>query len=120
VAKILVVDDEETERVGLAGILEKAGHEVTVAADGNEALAAYVRERFAVVVTDMVMPGRDGLGLISALKQVDPNAKIVAVSGKSRSQLEASTIFGADEVLAKPIDPEKLLATVAELAPRRS
>jgi CheY-like chemotaxis protein len=115
VAKILIVDDEETDRVGLAGILERAGHEVTMAADGNEALGLYMRERVDVVVTDMVMPGKDGLGLISALKQVDPNAKIIAASGRSRSQLEASTIFGADAVLTKPIDPERLLATVAEL-----
>lgn len=117
-AKILIVDDEETDRVGLAAILERAGHDVSLASEGNEALELYLRERIHVVVTDMVMPGGDGLGLISALKNVDPNAAIIAVSGKSRSQLEASTMFGADKVLTKPIDREKLLEAVKELAGR--
>lgn len=114
-ANILVVDDEEADRMGLAAMLESGGHEVCVAGEGNEALEMYLRRHIHVVVTDMVMPGGDGLGLISALKNVDPRAAIVAISGKSRSQLEASKIFGADRILEKPVDRETLLRAVADV-----
>lgn len=114
-AHILIVDDEETDRLGLAAMLESGGHEISFAEEGNEALEMYLRRHVHVVVTDMVMPGGDGLGLISALKHVDPQAAIIAISGKSRSQLEASKIFGADMILEKPIGREELLAAVAKL-----
>jgi CheY-like chemotaxis protein len=113
VANILIVDDEETDRLGLAAMLESDGHEVCFASEGNEAFEMYLRQRIHVVVTDMVMPGGDGLGLISALKNVDPGAAIIAISGKSRSQLEASTLFGADRILEKPVDRQALLDAVA-------
>ncbi len=112
-AHVLVVDDDEADRLGFAAMLRTAGHDVSLARDGDEALELYLTERIHVVVTDMVMPGRDGLSLISALRNLDPGASIIAVSGKSRSQLEASRIFGAREILAKPIDRDALVAAVA-------
>jgi CheY-like chemotaxis protein len=114
VASILIVDDDETDRVGLAAILQQAGHTVLTAADGDEALETFLAQRIHLIVTDMVMPGRDGLGLISALREVDPGAEIIAISGKSPGQLEASKVFGARRVLAKPIDREDFLAAVEE------
>lgn len=113
-ANILVVDDDEGDRLGLAAMLRRAGHAVSLARNGDEALELYVAKRIHVVVTDMVMPGRDGLSLISALRSLDPGASIIAISGKSRSQLEASKIFGAREILAKPIDPDALVTAVAK------
>jgi len=115
VARILIVDDDETDRVGLAAILEQAGHAVLTAADGDEALEAFLAQRIHLVVTDMVMPGRGGLGLISALREIDPATEIIAISGKSKVQLEASKVFGARKVLAKPIDRQDLLAAVEEV-----
>lgn len=114
-AKVLVVDDDEGDRLRLAAMLGGAGHDVSVAQDGDEALELYVAQRIHVVVTDMVMPGRDGLSLISALRNIDPRAAIIAISGKSRSQLEASKIFGAHKILTKPIERETLVAAVAEV-----
>ena len=96
-------------------MLESGGHEICFAEEGEEALDVYLSRSVHVVVTDMVMPGVDGLNLISALKSVDPRASIIAISGKSRSQLEASAIFGADRILEKPIDRKALLAAVSEL-----
>jgi CheY-like chemotaxis protein len=113
-AKVLIVDDDEADRIGLSAMLEGVGHDVRLARDGDEALELYVAEKIHVVVTDMVMPGRDGLSLISALRNVDPRARVIAISGKSRSQLEASKIFGARKVLSKPIEREALIAAVAE------
>jgi CheY-like chemotaxis protein len=115
VANILIVDDDETDRLGMAAMLESGGHEVCFAEEGNEALEMYLTRHIHVVVTDMVMPGGDGLGLISALKNVDPDAAIIAVSGRSRSQLEASKIFGADRIIEKPIDRDALLGAVADV-----
>ena len=114
-AKILIVDDDETDRVGLVAILEQVGHTVLVAENGDEALETFFAERVHLVVTDMVMPGRDGLSLISALRGVDPKTAIIAISGKSPGQLEASKIFGARAVLTKPIDREEFLTAVHEI-----
>ena len=119
-ATILIVDDDETDRVGLAAALRSEGHEIVLARDGDEALSVYLSQPVHVVVTDMVMPGRDGLSLISALREIDPRAKIVAVSGKSRSQLEASKVYGASSILEKPIDPKALTAAVREAVAARA
>lgn len=114
-AKILIVDDDEADLVGLAAALESDGHEVLLARDGDEALEIFLAQRIHLVITDMVMPGRDGLSLISALRSVDPGAAVIAVSGKSPSQLEASMTFGARKVLTKPIDRTDLLGAVHEV-----
>ena len=111
-ATILIVDDEEADLLGLAAMLEPEGHEVLLSRDGDEALELFVSQRVHLVLTDMVMPGRDGLSLISALKNVDPGAAIIAISGKSPGQLEASKAFGASKVLPKPIVREDLLGAV--------
>ena len=113
-ATILIVDDDETDRLRLAAALRSDGHEILMAQDADEALSVYVARRVHVVVTDIVMPGKDGLSLISALREVDPRARIVAVSGKSRSQLEASKVYGAMSILEKPIDPAALSTAVRE------
>jgi DNA-binding NtrC family response regulator len=117
-ARILVVDDDETDRVGLAAMLRSDGHEVVLAANSDQALDLYLASHVHVVVTDIVMPGRDGLGLIAMLKAVDPRASIVAVSGKSPSKLEASKVYGA-KVLTKPVDRGRLVAAVREAVAAR-
>jgi len=117
-ARVLVVDDDEADRLGLAAALRSDGHEIVLASNGNEALDLYLQKHVHVVVTDIVMPGRDGLSLIAVLKEVDPRACIVAVSGKSPSKLEASKVYGA-RVLTKPIDRKRLLAAVREVVGTR-
>lgn len=117
--KILIVDDEEAELLGLTALLESEGHEVVRARDGDEALALFLAQRIHLVVTDMVMPGRDGLSLISALREVDPGAAIIAISGKSRVQLEAAKVFGASKILAKPVERAVLLDAVDEVLGER-
>lgn len=116
---ILIVDDDETDRLGLAAALRSDGYDILLAGDADEALGVYVARRVHVVVTDIVMPGTDGLSLISALREVDPRARIVAVSGKSRSQLEASKVYGAMSILEKPIDPSALSTAVREAVAAR-
>ena len=117
-ARVLLVDDDETDRVGLAAVLRSDGHDVVIARDGNEALELYFASHVHVVVTDIVMPGRDGLSLISVLKEIDPRASIVAVSGKSPSKLEASKVYGA-QVLSKPVERRRLVAAVRQAVAAR-
>lgn len=117
-ARVLIVDDDEADRLGLAAVLRSDGHEIVLARDGDEALELYLARHVHVVVTDIVMPGRDGFGLISLLEEVDPRASIVAVSGKSPSKLEASKVYGA-HVLTKPVDRKRLVSAVREAAAAR-
>ena len=118
-ATVLIVDDEEGDLLGLAAALRPEGHDIVLARSGDEALDRYLAQRVHVVVTDMVMPGRDGLSLISAIREVDPRAAIVAVSGKDRGALEASKSYGARSVLEKPVTQGALVAAVREAVEAR-
>jgi two-component system cell cycle sensor histidine kinase/response regulator CckA len=99
-------------------MLRSDGHEVVLAANSDQALDLYLASHVHVVVTDIVMPGRDGLSLIAMLKEVDPRASVIAVSGKSPSKLEASKVYGA-KVLTKPVDRRRLIAAVREAVAAR-
>jgi CheY-like chemotaxis protein len=112
-ANILIVDDEEGDQLGLAAMLEGAGHRVIAAASGHDALRLYLEHPIHVVVTDIVMPEGDGLDLISRLRSIKPDAAIIAVSGKGRSGLSAARSIGANQVFEKPVAPEELVQAVA-------
>jgi hypothetical protein len=113
---ILVVDDEEGVRNLFRDVLQGAGHQVAVARDGNEALALARERRFDVVVTDLVMPEREGIETIMALRKDQPGVKIVAVSGAFGGlMLKAAGVLGADATMRKPVSPLDLLDTVRAL-----
>lgn len=118
--RILVVDDEEQIRRILRTTLERAGHEVETAADGNEAVAAYDPARHDLVITDIVMPEKEGIATIQELHQANPDVKIIAISGGGRispeEYLDWARRFGVHRTFTKPIDRDDLLRTVAELA----
>lgn len=117
-ANILVVDDEESDLLGLAALLESAGHQVLSAASGGEAVRLYIEHLIHVVVTDIVMPDGDGLDLISTLRGLKPDAVIIAVSGKGRSGLSAARSIGANRVFEKPVPGEALLEAVRQAVRR--
>jgi CheY-like chemotaxis protein len=112
--EILVVDDDQSARLLLRLILEDAGYQVREARNGGAALILIKEWMPQLMVTDMVMPGIDGEGLISRLRS-DPRTAalpIVAVTGHSGAMERAG---GANVVLAKPFNRGDLLATVASL-----
>lgn len=113
---ILFVDDEEELRELLRHVLERAGHLVKCAKNGIEASLAINGENFDVVVTDMLMPERDGLELITEIKEKHPAVRIVAISGGgqigSDQYLSMAKGFGADVLLRKPFAYQALLAAV--------
>ena len=119
-ASVLIVEDEETDRVILGNIAHGMGHDVHFASDGEEALKVYAGRSIDVVVTDLQMPNVDGLELIVTLQALFPDAKIIAVSGKGPAMLAAAKRKGVRVALSKPVDPHELLRAIAQAAPASS
>ena len=119
-ASVLIVEDEEADRVILGNIAHGMGHDVHFASDGEEALKVYAGRSIDVVVTDLQMPHVDGLELIVTLQSLFPDAKIIAVSGKGPALLATAVRKGALVALSKPVDPHELLRAIAQAAPAES
>ena len=113
VARILIVDDVESDRLISGAILEQAGHDTFFAEDGQQALGVFGGTEIDVVITDLQMPRADGLELISILRDVSPRPGIIALSGTGYDQLDMARAVGADATLTKPVDPEELLTALA-------
>lgn len=117
-ARILVVDDDEMERLLGRTILEGVGHELHFAKDGADAMRIFRTEDIDVVVTDLNMPRIDGLRLITEMREFDDRIPVVVVSGTESDQLERAQDLGAVETLFKPVDPQKLIDAVANALAR--
>ena len=113
-ANVLIVDDDEMDRLLEARIIEDAGHTPFFAADGEAAMTMYKENDIALVVTDLRMPKVDGLSLIRGILAHDPSARIIAVSGLAQ-HLEKAEKFGAIAGLVKPIQAEDLIKTIQEI-----
>ncbi len=117
--RVLVVDDEEQMRSMLRQVLESAGYEVMEAPDGNVALWIFKEKPADLIITDIIMPEKEGLETIIELKQDFPDVKIIAISGGGHGNkgqyLDMAKKMGADNTLAKPFEKEELLKTVHNL-----
>jgi len=119
-ARILIVDWEEGERVYLWSVLEKAGHELLFAADGQTALDVWNRQDLDLVITELYLPELNGLRLIRELVSRDRWGLVIAISEISADQLDLAEDYGACHILYKPVSPDRLLAAVeTALAGRR-
>ena len=114
-ARILIVDDEESDRRLAEAILERAGYEVLLAEDGEEALSVCREGSVDVVITDLQMPKVHGFELITALRETDHPPPIIAISGTGHHQLEIADALGAKFTMSKPINPDGLLAAVEQV-----
>ncbi len=115
-ARVLVVDDEPLFRGGLVELLRGQGIAADPAADGVEALRLLRRHAHRLVISDLAMPGLDGLGLMRAIKREVPGVRFVLVSGAASVSHAVSAIRdGAEDVLEKPLDRQRLFALVASL-----
>ena len=118
-AAVLVVDDDLELLRTLARRFHLAGSVVTVAKDGDEALARFNHSTPSVVVTDILMPNREGVETIMAMKTRAPEVKILAISGGgllgAAGVLDLARRLGADDVLAKPFRSGQVLEAVRRL-----
>jgi two-component system, LuxR family, response regulator FixJ len=113
VGRILVADDEDGVRTFLAESLERAGHEVTQVADGAAALRAAHEEPFDVVLTDLRMPGTDGMTVVRTVRTEQPDVEVVVLTafGDVATAVEAMKL-GAFDFFEKPFEDEVLIARI--------
>ncbi|MBF0550185.1 MAG: response regulator [Deltaproteobacteria bacterium] len=118
-AKILVVDDDLDFREMLCFSLRKDGFEVSEASDGNKAIKLVGCEPVDLVITDLIMPNKEGIELIMELRRTMPGIKIIAMSGGGRvspkSYLAVANALGADRTIAKPVFRDDLIKVIGEL-----
>jgi two-component system, cell cycle sensor histidine kinase and response regulator CckA len=111
--RILFVDDDADVALFASRILSDEGYEVLVGGDGDVALSIVQTERPDLVITDLVMPGREGLATIMALRKSHPSLPVIAISGAFGGYfLKAATTLGARASLPKPFTREQLLEAV--------
>ena len=120
-----MVEDEELVRITIERLLVMEGHEVVTAANGLEALEAAKTGAFELVITDLVMPEKQGIETIIDLKAQSPGSKIIAISGEGKSNvsiyLDLARKLGAAATLTKPFGRTELLGTIEDvLHPRDS
>ena len=117
-ARILIIDDEDELRSMLRQMLEHAGHEVTEAADGAIGIEIYERDTPDLIITDIIMPEKEGVETIIALRRADPTLPIIAISGGGRLDatdfLSMAKKLGARQTLTKPFRRDQLLEAVSE------
>jgi len=115
---ILLVDDDVGVRQIAQQTLEGVGHRVVCAGDGRAASRAMAADAFDLVITDLLMPDRDGLELIEELRRSYPGVRIIAMSGGGRVSAEEylliAKFLGANGLLGKPFHPRQLLAAVEQ------
>lgn len=127
-ANILVVDDDPAILDYLGSLLERSGHSVRFASDGSQVAACLEDGVPDLLITDIVMPGKEGLELILEMKAANPSLRILAISGGARLPerqpplhidpayyLDLATDMGAEATLAKPFHPIELLHLIEKI-----
>lgn len=115
-AKILIIDDDQMVSATIELLLLKAGHTVTVAANGNLGVASYKASPADLIITDIIMPEKEGIETIQEIRALSPKVPIIAISGGGRTKnydfLRMANKIGANEVLKKPFANDELLGLV--------
>ncbi len=119
-AKILLIDDDLNVLKITASYLKKEGHEITTALNGKAGIRLLESSQFDLVITDIIMPEKDGYEVLMWLRKQLNRPKIIAVTGGTAyittdSILMTSKLFSADKVLSKPFDFETFALTVREV-----
>lgn len=117
--QILIIDDEASIRKMLKKLLEKNGYAVIDAQDGSQGVKLFKEHEPDLIITDLIMPEKEGLETILEIKKINPDTKIIAMSGggvvEPEMYLDLAKNFGAQYSFNKPIDNEALLAAVKHL-----
>jgi len=109
-ASVLVIEDDDAVRFSLCAALQSMGHTVETAVNGVEGVETCINGTFDLVITDLIMPQKDGVETILELKLDNPRLKIIAISGGGRNLdiLETTYDIGADYALTKPFSIKDL------------
>jgi CheY-like chemotaxis protein len=106
-ATILLVEDDALVREVLSSAIESKGHTVVTAANGVEGLNQFAQRPFDLVISDIIMPDMEGIGMIREMRRKNPDVKIVAISGGGRTGnldfLDIAKKLGASAIMKKPI-----------------
>jgi len=118
-ANILIIDDDNQFRTMLRKMIERNGYEVIEASGGEEGIKLYRKNPTDLIITDLIMPEKDGIETIQELKKEFPDVRIIAISGGGRlgpqDYLHLAKMFGVQRTLTKPIELPVLLQTIEEL-----
>ncbi len=116
---ILIIDDDIQIRTMMKKMLDREGYQVITAKDGREGLRIYENSVIDLVITDLIMPEKEGIETIIALKKHNSEAKIIAISGDGQvnpvSYLDMAIKLGAQKAFSKPIQRKDLLAAIETL-----
>lgn len=112
---ILIIDDDIAVRGWIAEVLLEAGYAVRVASDGSAAGPELRATPIDVLITDIVMPGQEGIETIQSIRSEFPQVKIIAMSGANTTYLRLAALLGANATLAKPFSADQLLQTIRQL-----
>lgn len=122
--KVLVIEDDEAVQKFICKILVSAGHAVAVAGNGEEGLAEIKKNNdFSIVITDLLMPEKEGIETIADIKKLWPHIKILAISGGGvidpEFYLMNASVLGANLTLKKPFTRPELLSAIENLSARK-
>ncbi len=117
--RILIIDDEPHILLMLKKMLERSGYEIDLASNGDEGLRLFKNKPSDLVITDIIMPEKEGLETIRGMKKLQPELKIIAMSGGGKisadNYLETAKIFGASSIIEKPFSQQDMISSVKEL-----
>jgi DNA-binding response OmpR family regulator len=115
-AKILIIEDEANLASVMQFLLTKAGHAVEIAGDGEQGIAMLKANVPDIVITDILMPGKEGFETIREIRDANPNLPIIATSGGGHTEnydfLRVAQTVGATEIIRKPFRNHELVALV--------
>jgi DNA-binding response OmpR family regulator len=118
-ARILIIDDEAMIRNLLVRMLEREGYETVTASNGKDGINIHRKNPADLIITDLIMPDKEGIETIMELRRDSQDVKIIAMSGggkiDSKTYLHIAKTIGAIKTLAKPFDRKELLTTIHEL-----
>lgn len=128
-ARILIIDDEKDIRVVLKEILRRAGYDADTAADAREGLELLGGGEIDLLITDVIMPGMDGVAVVEEVREKHPQIPIIVISGggnaapmsyepgaiATTAYLESARKAGADRTLTKPFDRQEILDAISDL-----
>ena len=111
--RVLIVDDDPSTLASISRAFRLAGHDAVVCDNAARAIALLRAERFDIVFSDVVMPGKDGLAMLAELREMGVTTPVIMISGQATVNMAVrATKLGAIDFLEKPVSADKLLLTI--------